>query len=307
MSVKFNQTRNEIAKAALSKCRIGGVGEEVSAEEINICVRELNAIMKFWQTQGFHIWKLPEATLFLRKGQDTYELGTDSVYCGSDIKETSLKFEAFKNQTQIYLNDLPNVGDRLGITMVCGEIFLTKVKEINEYLITLEDALPNKACCCSKVYYFSENISKPLKIMQARRELDGSIVPMNYLEQEQFFKLVNYSENGTPLNYTYMPKIDTGTLKIWHAPDNSHTMMKFVYEQEFEVFEVSKDSPDIPYEWIEPLTWELAYRISANFGLGLDEREWLKAQAKETLEQAKRFDQETGSIYLYPAKYRGAF
>lgn len=307
MSVKFNQTRNEIARAALSKCRIGGVGEEVSAEEINVCVRELNAIMKFWQTQGFHIWKLPEATLFLRKGQSTYELGTDSVFCATNIKETSLKFEAFKGQNKIYLNDLPEVGDKIGITMCCGEIFLTKITDINDYLITLESALPNNACQCGKVYYFSENISKPLKILQARRELNGSQVPMTYLEQEQFFKLVNYDSMGSTLNYTYMPKIDTGTLKVWQSPDNNHTLMRFIYEQEFEVFEVSKDSPDIPYEWIEPLTWELAYRISANFGLNLDEREWLKAQAKDTLEQAKRFDQESGSFYIYPSEYRGAF
>lgn len=308
-NVKFYQTRNEIIKAALSKCRVGAVGEEVVAEEQEMCIRELNAIMKFWQTQGFHIWKLPEAVLFLRKGKDTYELGSDDCYCTNDLKETHLVCEAIKGQNSIYVakKDEMKVGDYMGITLCCGGIFLSKIADITDELVTLEDILPNNACRCCKVYYYHSNINKPLKIVQARREVRGSIIPMNNLEQEQFFKLVNYSENGTPLNYNYMPKIDTGTLKIWHAPDDNATIMRFIYEQQFEIFDNSKETPDIPFEWVEPLTWELAYRLSANFGLGLEEREWIKAQAKETLEDAKRFDQEWGSFYIYPAEYRGAF
>lgn len=306
-NVKFYQTRNEIIKAALSKCRVGAVGEEVVAEEQEMCIRELNAIMKFWQTQGFHIWKLPEAVLFLRKGKDTYKLGTDDCYCANELKETTLKYEAFKGQNEIYVNaDDIKAGDYFGIELCCG-IFLTRITNVDEDLITLQDALPNNACPCCKIYYYHNNITKPLKIVQARRENKGSIIPMNSLEQEQFFKLVNYTENGAPLNYMYMPKIDLGELKIWHAPDDNFTLMRFIYEQQFEIFDNSKETPDIPFEWVEPLTWELAYRLSANFGLGLDEREWLKAQAKETLEDAKRFDQEWGSFFVYPAEYRGAF
>ena len=303
----FEQTRNEIIRAALLKCRVGAEGEDLTAEETVTSARELNAIIKFWQTQGFHIWKLPEAVLFLRKGQDTYNLGTEEVYCTNELNETKLTFQAFKGQNKIYLEKLPKVGDKVGITLVCKGIFFATVTQIDDKMVTLSDVLPNDACQCAKVYYFTKSITKPLKILQARREVNGSIIPMNFLEQEQFFKLVNYSELGAPLNYSYMPRIDYGVLKIWHAPENNHTIMRFIYEQEFKVIENSKDQPDIPEEWIEPLTWELAYRMSANFGLGLDEREWLKAQAKETLEQAKRFDQETGSVYLYPAQYRGAF
>lgn len=302
----FERTRNQIITAAFLKCRVGAAGEDLQAEEMVVGSRELNSIIKFWQTQGFHIWKLPEAVLFLRKGQNTYKLGTDEVYCASEVNETHLKFHAYKEQNEIYLDKQPKVGDKIGITLVCGGIFFTEVVSVGD-IVTLKDKLPNDACECGKVYYFSKNIGKPLKIIQARRENDGSNIPMNFLEQEQFFKLVNYEEQGAPLNYSYMPKIDHGELKVWHTPDNNHTLMRFIYEQEFDIFENSKDLPDIPDEWVEPLTWELAYKLSANYGLGLDERNWLKEQAKEALEQAKRFDQETGSIYISPAEYRGAF
>ena len=302
---KFEQTRNEIVESALLKCRVGAVGEDLSSEDIINGTTTVNSILKFWQTQGFHIWKMPEAVLFLRKGQSSYKLGTDEVNCTSNLHITKLKFEAYQGQTQVYLERLPEVDDKIGFELCCEGLFFTTVANVENGAVTLAEALPRDAH--GKVYYYTKNISKPLKILQARRELDGSIIPMNFLEQEQFFKLVNYEDLGAPLNYSYLPKIDHGELKIWHAPDNSHTKMRFIYEQEFDVFDVSKDTPDLPAEWIEPLTWELAYRLSANYGLDLNEREWLKAQAKETLEQAKRFDQETGSIYINPAKYRGAF
>lgn len=304
-NTKFEQTRNEIVEAALAKCRVGAFGEDLSAENMAYGSRELNSIIKFWQTQGFHIWKLPEAILFLEKGKDTYKLGTDEVHCTSELKETHLKFKAYQGQTEVYLKDLPEVGDKIGFKLCSDEIFFTTVAGIENGVVVLSDALPKDTHF--KVFYYTNNISKPLKILQARREYDGTVIPMNFLEQEQFFKLVDYKELGTPLNYTYMPKIDHGELKIWHAPDNGHTVMKFIYEQEFDVFDVSKNTPDIPSEWIEPLTWELAYRLSVNYGLDINEREWLKVQAKETLEQAKRFDQETGSFFVYPAEYRGAF
>lgn len=304
-NTKFEQTRNEIVKSALLKCRVGAVGEDLSAEDMQNSAREMNAILKFWQTQGFHIWKLSEAVLFLEKGKDTYKLGTDEVHCTSELKATKLKYDAFQGQKKVYIKDVPEVGDKIGFRLCCGRLFFTSVEGVLGQEVTLVDSLPKDAH--GEVFYYTNNISKPLKILQARRELDGSIIPMNFLEQEQFFKLVNFDELGTPLNYTYMPKIDHGELKIWHAPDNNHTIMRFIYEQEFDVFEVSKNTPDLPSEWIEPLVWELAYRMSANYGLDLNEREWLKAQAKETLEQAKRFDQETGSFFVYPAKYRGAF
>lgn len=306
MTTKFEQTRNEIVKFALLKCRVGAVGEDLSSEDMLNGAREANSILKFWQTQGYHIWKLPEATLFLEKGKDTYRLGKDAI-CSSEVNETRLKYRAYEGQNEIYLEDTPKEGDYVGITLVCGGIFFTNISQVENSKITLNQSLPKEACPCAKVYYFTNLISKPLKILQARRELDNSQVPMTFLEQEQFFKLVDFNQLGTPLNYSYMPKIDYGELKIWHAPDNSRTKIRFIYEQEFDVFEVSKDIPDLPAEWIEPLEWELAYRLSANYGLDINEREWIKAQAKETLEQAKRFDQETGSFYIYPSKYRGAF
>ena len=58
---KFEQTRNEIVRAAYENCRVAIDGEELTAEQMQKGVRELKSLLKFWQSQGFHMWKLGEA------------------------------------------------------------------------------------------------------------------------------------------------------------------------------------------------------------------------------------------------------
>lgn len=301
----FNQTRNEIIKAALLKCRVTAEGEDETAEMIKTGTRELNSIIKFWQAQGYHLWKTPEAYIFLEHGKDVYKLGTDGDLATEEVNKTKLAFHAYKGTNQIYLMNTPAVGDYIGIEMPVG-LWWSTVAEVDDHVVTLADLLPCNACPCAKVFYFTKKISRPLKILEAKRvNLDGYGIPMNALEREQFFKLTK--SHGVPLNYNYTPTNDLGTLSIWPTPLRTDHYIKIIYEQAFDVFENSKDSPDVAQEWIEPLTWELAYRMAANFGLDIQEREWLKAQAKETLEDAKRFDAEVGSFYLQLAQYGGAY
>lgn len=303
--VNFDQTRNEIIKAALLKCRVTAEGEDETAEMIKTGTRELNAIMKFWQSQGYHLWKTPEAYIFLEKNKDVYKLGDNGDIASDDVKETSLLYNAYNGMNEIYLKDMPSINDFIGIELSDG-IWWSSVNAINNDAIELADLLPEDICQCAKVFYFSNKTHRPLKILEAKRvDLNGYGIPMNNLEREQFFKLVK-SHGGTPLNYNYVPTNNEGTFSIWPTPERTDQYIKIIYEQSFDIFDTSKDNPDVAQEWIEPLTWELAYRMSANFGLDIQEREWLKIQAKETLEDAKRFDSEVGSFYIQRAQYGGA-
>lgn len=307
MNTTFEQTRNEIIKSSLRKCRVLAEGEDPTAEMILGGADELNSILKFWQAQGFHMWKMPEAYVFLEKGKDVYKLGETGDLASDKVKQTRLLYEAYQGTNQLYMKDNPSVGDFIGIELVCGNIWFTTVASVSGDLVVLADNLPNHACHRAKVFYFSEKISRPLKILQAKRErLDGNAIPMNNLEREQFFKLVQHS-SGTVLNYNYVPTLENGTFSVWPKPSATDFYVKIIYEQAFEVMDDSKDMPDISPEWIEPLKWELAYRLSPNYGLDLQEREWLKAQAKDTLAEAQRFDSEEGGFYLQLAEYGGAF
>lgn len=303
----FTQTRNEIIKSSLRKCRVLAEGEDPTAEMIIGGADELNSILKFWQAQGYHMWKMPEAYLFLEKGKDVYKLGANGDLASDSVKKTKALYSAYQGTNQIYVKDAPSAGDFIGIELACGNIWFTVVASVADNLVTLADFLPNHVHHKAKIFYFTEKISRPLKILQAKRErLDGNAIPMNNIEREQFFKLVK-SSSATVLNYNYVPTLGEGTFSVWPKPSSTDFYIKFIYEQAFEIMDDSKDIPDISPEWIEPLKWELAYRLSPNYGLDLQERERLKAQAKDTLSEAQRFDSEEGAFYIQLSEYRGAF
>lgn len=305
---KFEQTRNEIVRAAYENCRVAIDGEELTAEQMQKGVRELKSLLKFWQSQGFHMWKLGEAWLFAQKGKAKYLLGKNGDLASGNVKENRLSDNAYDGYKYVLLDEklpMPQVGDYIGLTLCKNNLFFSKVTDVDGNVVHLSDYLPCCSHCGAKVFFFSELMDRPLKILQARRYLlGGNEIEMVNLENAEYYRLPQKEQQGTPTSWTYVQTLDDGTFYLWNTPCGNNCIIKFTYEQAFDLMVDSKDTPDVAQEWIEPLTWELAYRLSAYCGLDLNEREWLKAQAKETLEQARIFDQETGGFQIVP-DYRG--
>lgn len=306
MAKNFELTRNEIIRRAFENCRAAIDGEELSAENLIKGARVLNTLLKFWQAQGFHLWKLPEAWLFTNVGQGKYMLGKNGALATDSIKEVILDESAPKDDTTLTIDgDMPNVGDYICIVMDNGCFMAANVTAVSSDTVTINKALEYGASKGNRVWHFSSLLSRPLKITQARRYIiGGSEIEMQYLANEEYFALPQKDQMGTPVCYSYVPTLGEGTLYLWNTPNNKNIIIKFTYEKEFDVLENSKDVPDVANEWIEPLIWELSYRMSAFLGLDLNEREWLKAQAKESLQTAQCFDNEVGGFQLVP-DYRG--
>lgn len=306
MAKNFELTRNEIIRSAFENCRAAIDGEELSAENLQKGARTLNTLLRFWQAQGFHLWKLPEAWLFTNIGQAKYMLGEDGALASDEVKtaQTANAYEA--GVTQIVLEgNLPKAGDYICFITSAGKIFKTTVVSVAGQVVTISNALTADIDEGAKVYHFTNLLSRPLKITQARRYIvGGSEIEMQYLENEEYFALPQKDQRGTPVCYSYVPTLGAGTFYLWNTPSDNNIIIKFTYEKEFDILENSKDVPDVADEWIEPLIWELSYRLSAFLGLDLNEREWLKAQAKESLQTAKCFDNEVGGFQIVP-DFRG--
>lgn len=302
-NITFEQTRNQIIRTAFEHIRVAIEGEDLTAEQMQKGAVALNSLMKFWQAQGFHLWKLNQGWLFAKAGQYEYQLGAGGDLCASDITHNTTLYKAYQGYTQVYLKDgakLPSAGDYICLN-INGQVFSSTVTAVADNAVTINDMLPCDICPNADVWFFSKLIDRPLKIIQARRaQIGGTEIEMVNMAMDDYFRLPDKAQQGTPTSWNYQPTLERGTFRLWNAPYNNSFIIKFTYEQGFDIFEVSKDMPDIAPEWIEPLTWELAYRLSPYGGLELDEREWIKAQAKETLEQARNFDQETGGFQITP-------
>lgn len=304
MTTDFELNRNEIIRAAYESCRVAMDGEDLTAEQMQKGVKLLNTIMKHWQAQGFHMWKLAEGWLFPKIGQAVYKLGNGGDVAGLDVKKTKVVMPAYSGYNVIMLcprQELPEVGDTIVIATALNFFFTSTVTEINDNAVTISDTLPCNVFCNADVYYFNKNMGRPLKILQARRYvLHGSEIEMINLENAEYFNLPQKEQRGTPTSWTYVPTLNLGTFYLWNTPAQNNIIIKMTYEQAFDITEDSKDIPNIAQEWILPLQLELAYRLSDYCGLDLNERAWLKQQAQEALQTARAFDQETGGFQIAP-------
>jgi hypothetical protein len=78
---------------------------------------------------------------------------------------------------------------------------------------------------------------------------------------------------------------------ILYPQSNETTdIFQYVAIKKLEDFDKGSDGVDFPAHWIEPLTFELAYKLTFIHGSTREKREALFAEAKRTKEQAKDWD-----------------
>lgn len=146
---------------------------------------------------------------------------------------------------------------------------------------------------------------KYLRLLQAiRRDNTSNVdVPLNLYTWENFNMLSTKTQPGTPLHVHYQPTAYAGSIYLWPLPDSYWTTngtVIFTFQRPIQDFDTSTDEPDFPIEWAEALIYNLAVRIAPNYGLPPNDRDRLKAEARDALELAKFFDIEEGSLFLQP-------
>jgi hypothetical protein len=126
----------------------------------------------------------------------------------------------------------------------------------------------------------------------AMREL----LPVAYKD----FRLLNTESTGTPVNYSYTPKINYGVLSIWPLPtstDVSAYTLQLTYQRPFEGFTAAGETPDFPQEWQNAMIYALAVSLAPEYGVPLEDRRMLKTEAKEHLDSVLLGDNDD-SIYF---------
>lgn len=66
----------QVCEYALDKMRAVGLGQAVPADDMTRAIRELNVMLKGWQTAGPNLWRITEASQTLTSGNSTYTLST---------------------------------------------------------------------------------------------------------------------------------------------------------------------------------------------------------------------------------------
>lgn len=150
---------------------------------------------------------------------------------------------------------------------------------------------------------------KPLKLIQALRRdniSDSIDVDMNIYTKTDFLNLSAKESIGAPIHVEYQPLGYTGNIRVWPLPDlywrtNGQLVLRF--QRPFQDMDAAADEPDFPTEWHNALIYQLAVFLAPDYGLPMNDRQTLRQEAKEALDDALSFGTEEGSLYLMPERY----
>lgn len=82
------------------------------------------------------------------------------------------------------------------------------------------------------------------------------------------------------------PLMSAQVMHFYPVPTTADTIV-YTYRRRLYDFDNANDNPDLPQEWIEPLEYMLAYRLSHIYGTPLQERQLLKLEAQQALKEVR--------------------
>jgi hypothetical protein len=145
------------------------------------------------------------------------------------------------------------------------------------------------------------NTPYPLKLLQVYRTTDGTRIDMD-IDADFNFNQLPPGSSGIPIKVTYQALNNYGVVQLWPTPDTSTatTTITMVYQRPFQYFTSSTNTMDFPEEWYVPLVYQLAVLLAPEWGIPLQDRQALKMEAKEYLDEVLGMGSEDASMFIQP-------
>lgn len=301
--MSFN-TRNDIIDGALEKIGVKPSDEDAQAADVLTATKWLNRMVKRLQSTGAHLYSENLATLFISTGVIEYEIGS-TADATETFGQTTTTAALVATTTTIPVTSVDGitVGDQLGVRLDDGTINFSAIISITVLDVEITDGLVSAAASGNVVYFYTDAIGKALRIPDARRKQSGQEIQMIQLGRMDYLDLPNKDNQGTPVQFYYQPRQDTGNLFLWPAPASTETLINFTYYKPLDVFDDSADRAEFPNEWIEALVMGLADRLFSIFAQ--PKPPGFREDAYQAITDALDWDQGDASIYFAHSDTRG--
>lgn len=150
------------------------------------------------------------------------------------------------------------------------------------------------------------NTPYPLHLLQAVRAdaIQGTRIPVEVIADYNF-SLLPSNSSGTPIQITYQPRINVGTVKVWPTPDSyaaTNVTLILTYLRPLEYFNNTSDTADFPEEWVSAIIYNLAVRLAPEYGIPLQDRQLLIKEADMYLQTAEDNSFEDASFFIQPER-----
>lgn len=154
---------------------------------------------------------------------------------------------------------------------------------------------------------------RALRVLECRYRLNGIDVPMTMFSRQEYFDQPNKTTSPSiPVNFYFDPKVSNGTLYLWPSPSSQTVAAGYTIHYTFirflDIMNATNQTLDLPQQWIEPIVWNLAKRLSTQYPVNdpnLMKAVW--AQADEAWQRLLQFDNEPASLFMQPESRWGDY
>lgn len=290
------------------------------AGEAERTIADLTVGRTYRVISGFTKGLSPSVTYSIKDGATT--LGTETLTATGTSKfeftatQTSHTLEVLNGDTaatnettttSIVILD-NTTGDLIGIRLDDNTRQWSKIVEVlSATQVFNADGLTGAAAIDNSVFSIPELISRPVRILQLRRDKIDSTdeIEANQWSREEYFAQPNKTSQGTINNWYYSPQLTDGRLYIWQTANDVDQLARFTFERPIDITDDTTDNPDFPSEWFRTLKYNLAVDIAPEYRIPQDRLDRLTFKAEQLLENSLGFDFEADSMDMQPDLGRG--
>lgn len=312
-TITFNQTVTQIITDALQLLGYLAAGETATTADYNFCLNIINKMVKAWEAQGIHLWTASEGTLYLVQGQATYNLeagasGANASDGTGTPVETTLVNAVGSGVTSIVVATSTGMtmGDNIGIQQDNQVITWGTISSITGTTVVTNTATTSTAAAGNQVFTYTTQCPRVLNITGARLRDSNNFDRTIKIEPRKTYDMIPQKTlQGPPIILYYSPQLNFGQVNVWPAVDLVSSRIKFTYIRCLQDLVNSTDNVDLPTEWLECITYNLAVRIAPAYGISITTSGYsgnpdLKVQAAQYLEELKAWDSEEPYVQWVP-------
>lgn len=294
-------TAIDVIKRALGILRVYSREQPLQAADREIALEYLNDMISHWQTQYGHLWLYQEAVVLLESEKSRYKLGTDRVVDYDELNVTTVATDTTTTALEVSAAGDIAVSDIIGVELDTGAFHWTTVAATTGTAVTLTDAVPSQASAGNTVYTYTEVITRPLQVVQARYADTFSSqgeVPCNTWSRREYFDQPNKQTTGTVTNFYYSPQRGDGLLYVWPTASQNTNVLFITCVRKFNVATNNASVVDVPDEWVLTVSYNLAKEMMDEYGTPMDRQQMIMAKAERLLMENLDFDNPDNGLRL---------
>lgn len=318
----YSLTAANVIDMALENIGVLAAGATVASADQTLALRRLNVIVKQFQgtadgMQGMKVWTRQTVTLFLAKGQQSYEIGPAAADARATTQygRTTLSGAEASGQTVLSITSNTDTttypgttvtmtsGDFIGVVLDDGTIHWSTISGTPSTTATINAALPSDAAAGNYVYWFTSRAQRFPAWESAwirSKNLDDTQLVVFRNSNEYNLGVASKYSDGDPTSVLIEPKRLTTRVTFDSQPTDVTDQVFFSVLYPAEDYDATTNDIAFPQEWLLPLSWKLSKEIAPAFGAIWTPT--MEENFQSAMAIARNMNPEVSDLYFQPGE-----